>query len=435
MTKRIIMLLAVLSLALCATSCSQPTNQEYYEQAQLYLGAGECDTAAILFSQLGEYADSANYALYCAGLHALSEEDLTLARANLEAVHPFKSSARYLRYIEAMEYEAAGELEAALPIYEELGSFEDSHAAAEDLRKAIPEQAIRQGRALMSEGKYEEARALFLSLDGYGQSALFAENCTVALNKAAYSEADALCDGGDHLGAMQAFLALGDALDAADRAAQCLNAMMTELDAAREVATVDTAADLIAAYAAIGDETALSRADELTARFGVNLTLLQSADDQPYVLLGEYPMGESGVESALLWRVLKAEGAEVTLLCESVIDASPVATIADLLLTEDEQAAVSTSTLPAAADLASLSDLSCAATPYAVAQGVEQEAGQALYWLRDSLESGIHPVVNGSGALAIPADSVTPGLRPMITLSLNDYAFTAGDGTIENPYR
>lgn len=435
MMKKLLTLLAVLCLALTATACSRTTNQEYYEQAQLYLGGGEYETAAMLFSQLGEYADSGEYALYAAALHALREGNLPLARTNLEAVHPFKSSGRYLRYMDAMTLRADGDLEAALEIFTALGSFCDAPEQADTLRKAIPEQAMQEGRRLMSAGDYAAARELFLSLDGYGQSKLFAQNCTVALNKAAYSEADALCESGDHLAAMQAFLSLGDTLDAPDRAERCRAQAAAALDEAFAGVTVETAAALISGCTALGDEASLARAQALTARFGTNLHLLEHASARPYVLLGEYPMGESGLESDLLWQVLKSEGAEVTLLCTAVIDASPVATPADLQLTTAESAAVSAAMLPSMSDLSSLTDLTCQATPYAAAQGASLEGGLALYWLRDSLESGIHPVVNGSGSLALPAGDATPGLRPMITLNLNDFAFTQGDGTLENPYR
>lgn len=433
--KKALTLLAVLCLALTATACVHYSNQDYYEQAQLYLGSGDYETAASLFQQLGEYADSADYALYAAALGALAEENYALARTNLNQLRDFKSSERYLRYIDALEYEEAGQLDAALTVYESLGTFCGSDSHASRLRTEIPEKAIRDARTLMAKGEYAAARELLLTLDGYGQSTALAANCTTALNKAAYTKADKLCEAGDHLAAMQAFLALGDALDAADRAEQCRAALLMHLNEELEAVTIDTAADLIAAYEAIDDPIAAEQAAALTERFGVNLTLLAAADRKPYVLLGEYPMGESGLESALLWRVIGVRGAEVTLLCESVIDASPIATITDLMLTEDEQSALTGTALPSAADLASLSDLSCAATPYAVAQGVAQEDGFALYWLRDSLESGIHPVVSGSGSLTLPASEVTPGVRPMVTISLEDYAFTAGDGTQENPFR
>ncbi len=433
--KKFLSILAIVCLALTATACANSSNQEYYEHAQLYLGSGDYESAENIFRQLGEYEDSAEYALYAAALAAMTEEDYVLARANLNQLRGFKSAERYLRYVDALEYEADGQLEAALTVYESLGSFRGSDAEAHRLRSEIPEKAMRQARSLMANGEYAAARELLLTLDGYGQSAALAQNCTTALNKAAYAEADALCEAGDHLAAMQAFLAMGDVLDAPDRASQCRAAIFMLLNEKRQNVTIGTAAELIAAYKAIDDLEAAEQAAALTERFGVNLKLLEAAADQPYVLLGEYPMGESGLESALMWRVIAARGAEVTLLCESVIDASPVATMTELMLTEEESSALTGTALPSAADLASLSDLSCTATPYAVAQGVAQQDGLALYWLRDSLENGIHPVVSSTGSLTLPAGETTPGVRPMLTLSLEDYAFTCGDGTRENPFR
>lgn len=432
--KKALSLLAVLCLALSATACVHRSNQDYYERAQLYLGSGDCASAAELFRQLGEYRDSADYALYAAALQALEEGDLPLARANLEAISPFKSSERYLTFLSALEKELEDDLEGALALYEQLGTFHNAHESAEALRTAIPEEALREGRAMMARGEYEAARELFLSLDGYGQSAALAQNCTAALNRAAYTAADELCESGDHLAAMQAFLAMGDVLDAPERAVQCRAALAEALTEAAANATLDTAADLLAACEAIGDAQAGELAAAITQRFGVNMQLLKAADAQPYVLLGEYPTGESGIESALLWRVIAINGAEATLLCESVIDASPIATPTDLTFTEDEQSAVTGVTLPSAAELSVLATLGSTATPYAAAQGVTQQDGYALYWLRDSLESGVHPVVTGTG-LTLPADSATPGVRPVVTLSLEDYIFTAGDGTRENPFR
>lgn len=433
--KKALSLLAVLCLALSATACVHISNEHYYERAQRRLGCGEYEEAAELFGQLGEYRDSAEYALYTAALEAIDRKDYTLARANLTQLGSFKSSERYLRYLDAVEAEKASQWETALSIFEQLGSFCDSDGSARRLRTAIPEKTLSKGRTLMAKGEYAAARELFLSLDGYGQSEALADNCLAAMNKAAYTEADQLCESGDHQAAMAAFRALGDVLDAPERAEQCRAAILLALRQEMETVSLANAAELIAACEAIDDPEAAGYAAALADRFRTNLQLIADASAQPYVLLGEYPMGESGVESALLWRVIALEGTEATLLCESVIDATPIATGSDLILTDTEEAALTSMTLPSAADLASLSDLTCTATPYAVAQGVAHTDGVALYWLRDSLENGVHPVVSSSGSLILPASETTPGVRPMLTLSLEDYAFTAGDGTRENPFR
>lgn len=433
--KRLLALALLAATALTVTACSSSGLHDCYEEAQLYLGCGECEMAARLFSQLGEYADSADYALYCAGLAAIREGELALARANLSAVYPFKSSGRYLTYLEALEREAAGDGEGALEIFEMLGSFENSHRKAEALRTAIPEGKLQQGRQLMAEGDYAAARAIFAALNGYGASAALERTCAEMLSRAACDEAAQMAAAGNLLGALHAYEALGDALDAPERAASCRRELHTQLQARFDAVTLADAPALMADYEALADDSARQKAAELNARYGVNLQLLSCIGSQPYVLLGSYPTGQSGLESALCWRVLKADGSTVTLLCESVIDAAPVATMTSLQLTSEESAAVTAATLPSAADLSSLTDLSCAATPYALAQGVSQEQGLALYWLRDSLESGMHPAVNPSGVLTLPQDPILPGIRPLITLSLENYSFTKGSGTAEDPFR
>ena len=101
--KKVLALLSLLML-LSAAGCTA-SNQTYYEQAQLYLGCGDYTAAAELFSQLGEYRDSADYALYAAGLQAIKSGQYALAQTNLMEVDPFKSSGRYLRYLEALMLE------------------------------------------------------------------------------------------------------------------------------------------------------------------------------------------------------------------------------------------------------------------------------------------------------------------------------------------
>lgn len=432
--KKLSILAVLLCMALTLTACGSQDIGEYYEAAQLYLGCKDYAYAAELFEQLGEYADSADYALYARALQAIQEENYTLARANLDAVTPFKSSGRYLMYLDALDEEAAGKLENALALYEKLGSFMAADQAVERLAQAIPEAVIKDGRALMNKGDYAAARELFLSLDGYGASKALADNCTMALNKAAYSEADKLAESGDLMGAMAAFTALGDALDAAKRAADCRDAIRAELDAQYAAVTLATAPSLIDAYAALeGDEIAAARTAELNARFGKNLELITMPG--AIVELGRYPQAESGAEQPVRWMVIKREGAVLTLLGASVLDASAEAVAPAIVFTEAEAAAVSEVQLPSVADLALLNARTAGATAYALAQGAVSEDGNTAYWLRDSLESGMHPVSTASGTLSLPAENAVYGLRPLVTLNLDAYSFASGSGTENDPFR
>ena len=84
--KKLSILALLLCMALPLTSCSSREIGEYYEHAQLYLGCKDYAYAAELFEQLGEYEDSAEYALYARAMQAIQEEDYALARANFETV-------------------------------------------------------------------------------------------------------------------------------------------------------------------------------------------------------------------------------------------------------------------------------------------------------------------------------------------------------------
>lgn len=429
--KKLSLVAMVVCAALALTGCYASDISEYYQTAQLYLGQGDHAGAAELFVQLGEYRDSADYALYCQALAAMEAEEYAVARANLEEVAPFKSSGRYLRYLDALEAEKDGNLEEALALYEELGSFADSHLEAERLSKAIPEAAFKEGRALMARGEYEAARDIFLSLEGYSASESMAESCTAALNRAARNAAEALAEAGDKLGALAAYRAMGDTLDAVKRAEEIRGDILAELEKQYAAVTLATAPALMDAYRMLGDdEAAAARIAELNARFGKNLMLLTM--DAPLVQLGRYPYAESGEEQPVLWRVLRVEGSLVTLLSEKVLDASADAAAVPVAFADGEKPATGEVTLPSMADLAARTDLTCIATPYAIAQGAEKTAA---YWLRDSLESGLHPIIGASGTMTLPTEGAVIGVRPMVVIDLEKINFAQGDGNAEAPFR
>ena len=432
MMKKLPLLALLLCMALMVTGCVRSDIGEYYESAQLYLGCGDYEYAAELFAQLGEYEDAAEYALYASALQAIKEERYDLARANLEAVNPFKSSGRYLMYLDAIVAEADGKREQALALYEKLGTFADAVKQVERLRTEIPETTIQEGRALMNQGEYAAARELFLTLEGYGSSKALADQCTAALNKAAYQEAENLAKSGDLLSAMEAFTALGDTLGAAKRAQECLAAIHTALEKQYAAVTLATAPALMDAYALLGeDATAQARMAELTARYGSNLTLLTA--EKPLIALGSYPQAENGEVQPVLWQVIRKEGSVLTLLSQQVLDASAEAAV--VAVTFAEQETVGEPMLPAMADLAGRTELTCTATAYALAQGAPTAEDTAIYWLRDSLENGVHPIISTAGAMALPEADMTPGVRLLLEIDLETITFTAGTGTAEDPFR
>lgn len=328
--KRILLLFPLL---LCLCSCT-PSAPDYYHHAQLYLGNGDYESAALLFTQLGEYEDAADYALYCAALNALKHDQLALAKADMELVAPFKSSQRYLRYIAAREAEANGKLEEALGIFRSLGSFEDSLTHVQSLQEAIPQRDLAHARALMGADRWEQALTVLEALNGYGESTELANRCREEITRSAYDQAMQLYENGQYAQAMAAFEALGDVLDAPARARICRGAMYDQLEQDYAAASMATAQELMDRYAEMEDyfDSPL-RLRDLQQRYTANLKLAAAAYARPYV-----SFGTSG-EAPLLWRVSMVEGSQATLLCQGSIHP---ATITDLSypFTSDEEAAI-----------------------------------------------------------------------------------------------
>lgn len=392
--KRILCLVAFMTL-LPLTGCTV-TADGSYRHAQLLLGRGEFTRAAGLFDRLGEYRDAADYALYCAALEALRQDQPDLARRNLALIAPFKSSDLYLRYIGAAEMERSGDLEGALRAFEALGSFEDSLERAAQLRQAIPRRTLEEALVLMQERNWAQAEALLESLDGWGDSAALAQECRHRQRQERYLAADALYAAGDLASALAAFEAMGDVLDAPARALACRSGLYRQLEAGYAAATLTTAGALMAGYASLGDYLdSAARLADLRARYGVNLQLMKHGAGAA-VRFGACAPAEGGAARPLTWRVLAVSGDQLTL--------TGSAALTGVILTPEEAEAVTACTLP--------------------------QLPQPMQPMQPS-----QPSLHAWLAAGTPAPLPETGDAPLITLSLNEYAFTTGSGTAADPYR
>lgn len=429
--------MAAMTLAFAAGGCAA-SNQTYYEQAQRYLGCGDYATAAQLFRQLGEYRDAAEYVLYCEGLYAMEQGNLDLARANLAEVEPFKSSQRYLRYLEARALQDDGDLTGALAQYEALGSFADSAELAKALREAIPLQQLAQCEALIRAGQYTQALSLLDTMTLSEEVSALQEQCRQGIEKLQYDQACALYDSGRYEEALAAFEAMGDSLDAPARMMLCRSAMYRQ--AVSTAPTLENARQLMDDFFTLEDYLdSAAHLEALQARYGVNLLLAQAAEESPVVALGAYPTQESGAPGPLTWTVTDIDGSQATLLCREVIDAAPLASATDLAI--DWGGAEVTSGVPARADVAEepAQALRTPATAYALAQGVRHHAdGSAWWWLADEATPGRAKIVWYNGTIlegGVAEEEAVVGVRPMVRLDLNQVFFTRGTGTAEDPFR
>ena len=79
--------LAALAAACCIllSGCSISA-QERYERGQFYFGAGDYETAEMIFRELGDYSNSEKYSLYAAAHQAMRLGKWELAEANLKLI-------------------------------------------------------------------------------------------------------------------------------------------------------------------------------------------------------------------------------------------------------------------------------------------------------------------------------------------------------------
>lgn len=438
--KRIITLALCLLLCLTAGGC-MASNQDYYEQAQRYLGAGDYQTAAKLFEQLGGYQESADYALYAAGLYALQTGDTELARRSFRQVEPFQNSGRYLTYLSAADKVTEDDVEGAIMLFESLGAFLDSPYQAEWLRARLPERDMARAQVLMDAGQWEDAQAILEEYPDLAQAQELSRQCRDGMARKAYDGAADLYAHGQYDEALAAFEALGDTLDAQARVLACRSALYRQAERDYANVTLATAEELMARYASLGNYLdSPDRLEDLSRRYTVNLILRSQADRLPYVVFGSYPVGESGQPLPLQWQVLGVEGDTAALLSTRVLDAGSLATATDLPLTlTPEEEAAATLALPDQEQLSALDEPACTATPYALAQGVRHHSdGRAWWWLADTLPSGRQAIVWYNGTVldtGVAPDTEAVGIRPLLYLNLSRYALTQGSGSPEDPFR
>lgn len=441
--RKLVALVLVCAMTLTAGGCVY-SNQQLYEQAQLCLGCEDYESAASIFSQLGEYKDSAEYALYAQALLAWQSGNLALARRTLEEIDPFKSSSRYLRYMDAMDNAQSGHLEEALIGFSSLGAFKDSEAQAEEVQGLIQKSTLEKARSLMASRDYENAISILKSYAGNPEADSIINSCISALAQKTYNEADSYYRRGLYAEAYQAFSALGDTLDASHRAQQSLEALFLGYDEAFDDITLAGYPDAMAQYTAMSAlPAARARLEQLKQTYGLRIQLMEESASHPILAYGSYAYGDSGSEAPVLWQVLRVEGTKAVLLCCSVLDAMPFASCTDLSITtcDTEAPALLRLSIPSTAYLSDLSAtlLQASATPYAQAQGAAvDEARVGWWWLEDTLPDGHQAIVWYDGT--VPTDGKdqhdpTGGVRPLLVLDLEDLPIQHGCGTADDPYR
>ena len=216
--------------------------QEQYEEAKLLLGRGEYRQAADLFASIGDYADAANYMIFCHALATGVRGNYAAAAALMTDLSGFASADQYAVYFTALQYYQDMRYEQAKPLLEGLYDFQQAPLLAKQCDDAIRKRDYNAAQTALQLGKLDEALALFESLGDYqdsaGQAAQVRSTLNAGLGRAAqealrkaeetqnnenrlekaYQAALSLAENGEYTLAYLAFAALGDYQDSVDKA-------------------------------------------------------------------------------------------------------------------------------------------------------------------------------------------------------------------------
>ena len=463
--------LCALAMALCLalsmlTACGI-TQQDRYEQAQLHLGYRDYESARSLFAELGEYEESGSYALYCSGLLALQAGDYARASADFANLAEFRHSPLYLSYVDALILEQEGEWEAALGLFASLGSFEDSADKAAHLQQLIPQRDYASAQTLMAVGQYQQAWDAFAALGDYQDSAQLAAACQEKLFESLWSACQQAFQRGDYEETLKQLedvsmpLTESMARQLLELAEKC-RAALYERARRSEAEGLSAAQETLALYDALGSYSdSLQRAQALRTQYGVSMQLHDFDGQWQYVSLGAWPK-----ENPLLWRVVKCYDHQVLLLADTIMETRPLCQPEEAFTTYNDSSlrAWLCDTFAAGAFSAEQQQALCGEDPvfllskeeaallnanphrqatgsqHALEQGLRQSSqGTSWWWLRDQGEmSGCQSIVYFSGSIyenGVQAQDTQTGVRPALWLDLDQYSFTEGTGTLDDPSR
>lgn len=179
----------------------------------------------------------------------------------------------------------------------------------------------------------------------------------------------------------------------------------------------------------------------------------EDSGEYQYIEMGYYPYTSTGSEQPILWRVLSVSGDVALIRSEYAIDfyrGNKYSDVNEMLSelcertlgTYLERGAVLTKSIPSETDLNSsyygyarerLNDMRIVqATPYTASSGALTENGNAAYW---TYNGGRVSYVTPNGGIIPVKHTMSLGVVPMLTISIDRLRLDAGSGTKDDPYR
>lgn len=193
--KRTILILVLITAAVCMSSCQKSSSQLYEEKEKIAEGLilqHRYTEAAEEMKELGDYEKAVKFAGYCRGLEAGENGEFDKAAKLFSSLGDYRDSNKMFTYYNARAHETKADeggpdqveqYLSAAEIYKEVESFRDSKERSENCYQAV----YRIAQTFAEQKQYEQAEKVYIQLDKYLDSASLAQKV----------KADALYEAGD----------------------------------------------------------------------------------------------------------------------------------------------------------------------------------------------------------------------------------------------
>ena len=231
-----------------------------YDYANALMSNGQyADASNVINERLSGYKDSAELLNECSYQLALKTEAGGAQNAQatydaFKALGAYKDSAERAaayetKYNDAVSKEQAGEFDAAIALFTELGTFSNSSEWITETQNA---KAYAAAASLMASEKYEEAIEAFKALNGYSDSTAKISECITAIFEPKYQKALKLMTDEKYEEAIKAFKALNGYSDSTTKISECNTAILErEYQKALKLMTEEKYEESIKAFKAL----------------------------------------------------------------------------------------------------------------------------------------------------------------------------------------
>ena len=292
-----------------------------YQCARAWMTDGEYRSARnVIEEYLSDYKDANELAKECSYQLALETEaggaqNAQAAYDAFKALGAYKDSAEHAaayetKYYDAVSKEKAGEFDAAIALFTELGTFSNS---AEWLTETQTAKAYATAVSLMASEKYEEAVETFKALNGYSDSVTKINECNAAILEREYQKALKLMTSEKYEEAIAVFKKLSGYRDSDAQITECSYLRAEEL---RKSGKYDEAYAIYLTIQEYKNVSEIFKTDKnlLRVKFKAGNS----------ITFGNYPQTKAGNDNTSIeWLVLESDGETVLLISRYALDCKP----------------------------------------------------------------------------------------------------------------